>query len=161
VTDVTGQTPGIKWTNDLVLQQRKLGGILTELSVENGLVNWAIVGIGINCCQKESDFPEEIRNIAISLGLDASLRPQLTAALIRRMYTLRQELFQPDAIMHRFRTRCITIGQEISILRGDQVLHGVAVGVESDGALTVRLSGGDLTSIASGEVSIRGMYGYV
>ena len=63
----TGFRPGIKWTNDLVSGKKKLGGILTELSANaQGEVDWVIVGIGINCTQKEDDFHPEIRNIATS-----------------------------------------------------------------------------------------------
>ena len=59
-----GFRPGIKWTNDIVYEKRKLGGILTELRLSpKGLVDYAIVGIGINCCQKPQDFPPEIRDV--------------------------------------------------------------------------------------------------
>ena len=64
VEKTTGLRPGIKWTNDLVWQKRKLGGILTELGFENGLVSYAVVGIGINCTQTEEDFPQ---HCAVSL----------------------------------------------------------------------------------------------
>ena len=63
--------------------------------------------------------------------------------------------------MAAFTSRCVTIGQEISILRGEQAQHGTALSVDPDGALLVRLEDGSETKIASGEVSIRGMYGYV
>ena len=60
-----GFRPGIKWTNDLVFGKRKLGGILTEIGFNTqGNVDWAIIGVGINCCQEEADFPEDIREIA-------------------------------------------------------------------------------------------------
>ena len=162
IANVTNQMPGIKWTNDLVLKKKKLGGILTELSVDpfTRKVEWAVVGIGINCCQ--TDFPEEIKQIAISLGLSPSGRIQLTAALIRSLYSMRQYLFTvKDGIMEDFRHRCITIGQEISLLRGDDVRHGTALNVADDGSLTVRFRDGQVENVASGEVSIRGMYGYL
>ena len=63
--------------------------------------------------------------------------------------------------MEQFRARCVTIGQEISILRGDQVSHGTALSVDDEGGLHVRLTDGSLTTVTSGEVSIRGMYGYL
>lgn len=156
--------PGIKWTNDLVLNRKKLGGILTELSVNSitGIVDWAVVGIGINCCQKDGDFPPEIRDIAISLGLPSQVRPKLAAILIQSLYTMRMDLFAKKAqIMDAFRARCITIGQEISILRGDEARHGKAIGIDADGGLQVRYPDGSTATITSGEVSIRGMYGYV
>lgn len=162
VSDVTDRVPGIKWTNDLILARRKLGGILTELSVDpqTRKVEWAIIGIGINCCQ--SDFPEEIKHIAISLGLSPSGRTQLTAALIRSLHSMRRDLFtEKKGIMEDFRHRCITIGQEISVLRGEDVRHGKAVDVDNDGSLVVTFSDGHQETVTSGEVSIRGMYGYI
>jgi BirA family biotin operon repressor/biotin-[acetyl-CoA-carboxylase] ligase len=155
---------GIKWTNDLVLGKRKLGGILTELSVnpKTRKVDWAVVGIGINCCQKPEDFPEEIRDIAISLGISPSLRPQLAAELIRKLCSMRLFLFTAkEGIMEDFRHRCVTIGSEISVLRGDEVRHGTALGVDENGGLLVAFSDGGRGTVTSGEVSIRGMYGYL
>lgn len=156
--------PEIKWTNDLILERKKLGGILTELSVDSstGLVNWAIIGIGINCCQKDAEFPPEIRDIAISLGLPAHARPWLAAALIQALYTMRRDLFAKKAqIMDGFRAGCVTIGQEISIVRGEDTRHAIAIGVDDNGGLRVRYPDGTFATITSGEVSIRGMYGYV
>ena len=70
VEKAAGFRPGIKWTNDLVHGKHKLGGILTELGLSaRGGVDYAIIGIGINCCQQEADFPEDIRDIAGSLTL--------------------------------------------------------------------------------------------
>ncbi len=164
IAEVTGQMPSIKWTNDLVLDKRKLGGILTELSVNpvTGTVDWAVVGIGINCCQKPEDFPEEIRHIAISLGISPSHRSQLMAALIRALQRMRLHLFaEKQGFMEDFRHRCVTIGSEVSILRGDEVRHAKAVGVDEDGGLQVVFSDGTTGTVTSGEVSIRGMYGYL
>ncbi len=155
---------GIKWTNDLVLGKRKLGGILTELSVspQTRKVDWAIVGIGINCCQRESDFPSEIADMAISLGLLPEDRPKLAAALMDELYSMRQNLFaKRSALMDLFRNRCVTIGSDISILRGDSVAHATALRVDDDGGLLVQYSDGTTDTVTSGEVSIRGMYGYV
>ena len=164
VEETTGQAPKIKWTNDLVLGKQKLGGILAELSVQagTGLVDWAIVGIGINCCQRAADFPPEIQDIACSLQIDTHQRAPLAAALIRQLWVMRQELWtHKDAILADFTQRCMTIGQQISLVQGDTVRHGTAIGIEPDGALLVRFPDGTEEPIASGEVSVRGMYGYV
>lgn len=166
VFSACGITPGIKWTNDLVLGSRKLGGILTELSIDpaTALVSYAIIGIGINCAQKAEDFPPEIQNIATSLhlsGRDTEIEV-LAAALIDRLYQMQQRLFsEKEQIMERFSRRCVTIGRNISILQGDQVRHGKALDIDADGALVVELDSGAVEHIACGEVSIRGMYGYL
>ena len=159
-----GDAAGIKWTNDLVIGKRKLGGILTELSVDPNTrkVEWAVIGIGINCCQKPDDFPPEIRDIACSLSMKREEIPQLAAKLIDQLSAMNQALFsQKAAIMAQFCSRCVTIGQEISLLRGDDVRHGTALNVADDGSLTVRFRDGKVENVASGEVSIRGMYGYL
>lgn len=164
VETATGVCPGIKWTNDLVLGKRKLGGILTEISVNptSSKVDWAVVGIGINCCQQAWDFPLEIRNIACSLGMDWQATPVLFAALIQRLADMRRNLLPGKAeLMAEFTRRCVTIGSEVSILRGDDVRHAKAVGVDEDGGLQVVFFDGTAGTVTSGEVSIRGMYGYL
>ena len=156
-------TTHIKWTNDLIRDRKKLGGILTELCVDsNNLVDWAVVGIGINCCQRRYQFPKELRNMACSLGMNRQEIPGLIAALICSLYHMRQGLFtEKEAMMESFCQRCITIGQDISIVKPDQVRHGKAIGVNGDGGLLVEFPDGHTESITSGEVSIRGMYGYL
>lgn len=164
IVNIGCQMPSIKWTNDLVLCRRKLGGILTELSVDPSTrkVEWAIIGIGINCCQEEADFPEEIRQIAISLHISPAKRLQLIAQIILTFHRMRPYmLMEKDGIMEDFRHRCITIGQDISVLRGEEVRHGKAVDVDNDGGLVVVFPDGHQETVTSGEVSIRGMYGYV
>ncbi len=164
VETATGITPMIKWTNDLILGKRKLGGILTELSVDpaTGMVAWVIIGIGINCCQNAQDFPEEIRNMACSLGLQQQDIPKMAAALVSAMSEMDETLLTgKDRILHCFKERCITIGSEISVVRGDTLKHGLAVDIDEDAGLIVRYPDGSRETVTSGEVSIRGMYGYL
>ena len=155
---------GIKWTNDLVMGKRKLGGILTELSVDpaTGNVAWVVVGIGINCCQKSWDFPDEIRHMACSLGIDWQDVPWLVADLINSIWQMDRDLLSKKAdIMSSFRKKCVTIGSQISVVRGDDIRHGTAVAVDDEGGLLVQYPGGGSEIVTSGEVSIRGMYGYL
>lgn len=155
---------GIKWTNDLVIGRRKLGGILTELSVDpvTQKVAWVIVGIGINCCQRSWDFPEDIRHMACSLGMDWQDVPCLAADLINSLYQMDRDLIiKKEEIMYDFADKCVTIGSEISVVRGDNIRHGKAVGLDSEGGLKVEYPDGTAETVTSGEVSIRGMYGYL
>lgn len=164
VRSIGADNIGIKWTNDLVIGKRKLGGILTELSIDphTGNVAWAVIGIGINCCQKPEQFPAEIKDIACSLGIECQDVPSLAAKLIDALYQMDQELLTKKAeILDAFRDLCVTLGQEISILQGDRLRHGKALDIDADGGLIVQNDDGKIEIVASGEVSIRGMYGYL
>ena len=161
-----GLRPSVKWTNDLVHGRRKLGGILTELGFgTDGKVSWCILGIGINCTQAEEDFPPELRDMATSLSTVTGdpVSPALLAArMLERLHGLSHTLLpERETILERYRKDCITLGQQISLVRGDTVRHGTALTVTENGALTVLFPDGHLEDIDSGEVSVRGMYGYV
>ena len=162
-----GIRPGIKWTNDLVWGKRKLAGILTELGMsQTGTVSHTVIGIGINCCQKESDFPPEIREMAGSLhsitGKEID-RAKVAAALLDALYRMDQQLLADrNGIMDRYRSLCITLGQEISLRKADgSVRYGKAVDIDDEGGLVVSFADGKTETVTSGEVSVRGMYGYV
>ena len=162
---VSGVRPQVKWINDLVVGTKKLGGILTELSVDAGMVDYAIIGIGINCLQKESDFPPEIADIATSLSLSSGkqIHPaHLAAAMVDALWQMDQRLFaEKSQIMAVYRANCITLGKEIQVIRGDLVRPGRACGLDEDGGLWVEYEDRSRECVSSGEVSIRGMYGYI
>ena len=156
---------GIKWINDLVIDKRKVGGILTELSLHaSGAVQYAILGIGINCCQKAGDFPEDIAPIATSLSMESGrtvCRSHLAAQLILRFEEMsRQLLSRQDSIMDEYRSRCITLGQPISIQRFNTIRYAFAKDVAQDGALIAEFPDGHTEAVNAAEVSVRGMYGY-
>ena len=159
-----GFRPGIKWTNDLVYGRKKLAGILTELGFDaQGNVAWVIVGMGINCTQQEDQFPEELRSMAGSLA-SVSGRPidraRVAAAMMDALY--RMDLTQKERILAQYRAHCVTLGKEVSLVRADgKVHHCTALDIDPQGALIVRHPDGRLETVTSGEVSIRGMYGYV
>lgn len=166
IEEGVGFRPGIKWTNDIVYGRRKLGGILTELRLNaKGLVDYAIVGIGINCCQRLQDFPPEIREMAGSLSMVTGQeidRFRVAAAELDALYDMSIRLLtEQDALISQYRKDCITIGQDISLVRGEEVRHGKALDVDDAGALVVLFPDGHTEAINSGEVSVRGMYGYV
>lgn len=162
VEDTCGFRPGIKWTNDLVYGQRKLAGILTELGLSPaGMVDWVVVGVGINCLQRGEDFDPAIRSFAGSIAMFAPCdRAKLAAAMIRAL--LGMDLTDKAAVMARYREDCVTLGREISLVRADgEPRYGRAVDIDGDGALIVEFAPGVRETVNSGEVSIRGMYGYI
>ncbi len=166
VHEATGFRPGVKWINDLVAGGRKLGGILTELSVtpDNGRVNYAIVGIGINCHQTPADFPENIRDIAISLETATGQsvdRCRLGAAMVKALWEMDKKLLtHKTSVMAAYKKSCVTLGKDVLLHRGEQTLQGTATDMDADGGLLVRLPDGSVTAVNSGEVSVRGLYGY-
>jgi BirA family biotin operon repressor/biotin-[acetyl-CoA-carboxylase] ligase len=166
VEQAVGFRPGIKWTNDLVCGKRKIGGILTELGFTNqGLIDYAIIGIGINCTQTELDFPEDIRSIAASLAMVSQTHVEtdvVAAAMIQAFQKMDSQLLSAKAqILAQYKKDCITLGQEIVLLRGDGKRYGIARDIDPDGGLVVEFQSGTLEVVSSGEVSVRGMYGYV
>ena len=165
VKDAAGVDCGIKWTNDLVVGTKKLGGILTSLQIDpnTGLVSAAILGIGINCLQSKGDFPPELRDMATSLAMHTKRcdPAALAAALIRRLQQMDGQLREKKQIMASYKARCVTLGKEVSWLAGDTLHHGTALDLDENGGLVLQLSDGTTKIAAFGEVSIRGMYGYL
>lgn len=166
VEHTAGFRPGIKWTNDLVFGRRKLGGILTELGFgPDGCVEWVIIGIGINCAQSAEDFPEEIRDMAGSLAMVTGTIPDraaLAAAMLESLWRMDSILLtHREQLLQSYRQDCITLGREILLVRGDDRCYGLALDIDEAGALVVRFRDGSVNTVNSGEVSVRGMYGYL
>ncbi len=167
VEGLGGVSPRIKWPNDLVLKGRKICGILTELSLEgeSGHVEYVIVGIGVNCRQRPEDFPPELREIAGSLDMALPVtvrRPALAAALMEELDLLRREvMLRPELWLEEYRRRCLTTGSRVQVIRGDSRAEAEALAVDDRFGLTVRYDGGETETLRSGEVSVRGLYGYV
>lgn len=163
---VTGVRPQIKWPNDLVLGGRKLAGILTEMSLEgeSGHVSHVVVGIGINVHQQPEDFAGEVADIATSLDLSLDgrvCRAQLAAALLEEMDYLRREvLFAPERWLADYRAACLNIGRTVCLLRGDTRETVQALRIDEQYGLVVRHEDGTEETVRSGEVSVRGLYGY-
>ena len=158
-----GIRPQIKWINDLTLQGKKLGGILTELVFgSDGNVSAAIIGIGINC--RLAHIPEQIRGIACSLSdfTDKTDIASLAAALITALEQMSRKLLaEPSAIMEAYRRSCITLGQQVRILSPSETQTGTAQQVNDDGSLTVLLDNGQQKTVNAGEVSVRGLWDYI
>ena len=166
VERVCGVNLRIKWPNDLVLNGKKLGGILTEMALEgeSGLVAHAVVGIGINVHHLPSDFEGQVRDIATSLDMELDgrvCRGKLAAALLEELDYLRGEvLFAPEKWLETYRTACLNIGQTVQLIRGETRECVEAVAVDGQFGLVVRHENGELETVRSGEVSVRGLYGY-
>ena len=163
-----GVRPQIKWTNDLVLNGKKLSGTLTELSLEgeSGALQYAVIGIGVNCNNASEDFPPELRDVATSLYLETGKRVQraaLAAALIEELDKLYAALQSGDTASYlmAYRRDCLTLGREVQLLWQDVKEKVTALDVDDQFGLVVRRADGTVETIRTGEVSVRGLYGYV
>lgn len=167
VVQCTGVRPQIKWTNDLILEKRKVGGILTELSVNSrtGLVDWAIIGIGINCLHENGDFPPELRDMATSLRLSTGVPVdphKLAMHTVAAVHNINRRLLsEKEAILAVYRHDCMTLNQPVVLHRADQVRYGTALDIDGQGGLIVAFDDGQTDAVQSGEISVRGLYGYV
>ena len=158
-----GLRPGIKWINDLTLQGKKLGGILTELSFStDGRVSSAVIGIGINV--KKESFPRELQPIACSLA-DFAPQPELSALAAELMLSLEEMsrclLSDRAGLMDRYRKDCITTGRQVRIIGADSIRAGLAEAIQDDGSLQVLFDDGQRKTVNSGEVSVRGLWDYI
>lgn len=165
IREETGLSPLIKWPNDLVLNGKKICGILTEMSTELMEIQYVITGIGINVNQKE--FPPEIRDTATSLSLEAgrSFRRSSLIAAILRVFEKDYEAFLKTGdlslLLEEYNACLVNRGKEVCILDPSGEYRAVAEGIDENGSLLVTLPDGTRREIISGEVSVRGIYGYV
>lgn len=153
---VTGLRVSLKWPNDLLVDGRKVGGILCEGALAVDGTGFVIAGIGVNVAQRAEDWPDEIRRRATSLELAARrpvVRAELAGAVVRALVTLGPRVADPlDA-------RALAALADRDALRGrrvrvDGVPRGTAVGVEPDGSLRVRADDGALAAIRTGTVRV-------
>jgi len=162
VERVCGLRPGLKWPNDPVLGGRKLCGILTELTGEGALV----LGIGVNVAQRAEDFTPDVAAMATSLERELGRpvsRAALAAALIRELDRMYADLRAGDltAYLSAYRRDCVNLGRQVQLIGPAGRETVTAVGIDDDFGLTVRNGAGETWTVRSGEVSVRGLYGYI
>ena len=155
----TNITPEIKWPNDLLIDGKKVAGILTELQAELDLVHYVIIGIGIDVQQSLSDFPAELRKSAISLKMALGRpvdRPSLATAILRELDRDYARILdrQFKELAEEWEARCSTLGQHVSIEVGARTLRGRAEALDPNGALLLRTDHGRLEPVTGGDVLI-------
>jgi len=154
---VTGLKLQLKWPNDVLINSRKVCGILIENSVRRGRVDYAIIGIGINVNLRLADFPE-VSPVATSLG-DELGREVSRLDLIRRLLVEVERLYlalpSGEFIYQQWRDRLVTLGRRVQVRWGKTVYQGIAESVARDGSLLLRRTDGSLTKIVAGDVTLR------
>lgn len=174
----TGIKAGIKWPNDIILEGKKICGILTEMNTEMDKVNFLVVGIGLNVNHEAKDFPDGIKDIATSMRYYADTNKLQVNELVKEGFFNRSEiiksiLFELERIYSKIENGCleeiievwksnsVTLGREVCMtLRNVQYL-GIAKDISEGGKLVVQCTDGVCREVTSGEVSIRGVLGYV
>ena len=155
-----GPLPRIKWVNDLILNGKKLGGVLTEFSV-----GALILGIGLNVLHRAENFPPALAPTASSLLLEGKSpisRAALARCLTEEILLLSEHILsRKEDYLRQYKAICLTIGQDILLRRGEEETPAHCTGLDGNGALLVRYADGSEGVISSGDVSVRGLYGYV
>lgn len=150
IEKVTGKTAQVKWVNDILLDGKKVCGILTEGAFADGKLEYMIVGIGVNTTT--ADFPDEIKNIAGSVGCD---KDKLLFPLLDCFSDEFDNLESGD-FLDFYRERCVTLGKNIKIISpGKEPVEAFAQGIDDDAALLVKYPDGTIGKVSSGEVSVR------
>ena len=146
VAETAGPAAAIKWPNDVLVDGRKVAGILAEGRPQEG---WAVLGVGLNVAVRLDDLPPELRDTAATLGLEPT---DVEAVLERLLGALERALdLDDDALLDAWRARDALRGREIAWAAG----HGRAAGVDGDGRLVVELPDGGRTALEAGEVHLR------
>ncbi len=162
IEDVTGLSPQIKWPNDIVLEGKKVSGILAEMRTDAERMVHVVIGIGVNVNQTK--FSKELNEIATSLKLITGKewdKNYLVAAICNRIAEYEEMLRNNCFPMEEYRKRCVTLGCEVRVIRVDSEYSAKALTVTEDGGLVVLLPDGTQKKVTSGEVSVRGLFGYV
>lgn len=168
--ETTGLDVKIKWPNDIVLNGKKICGILTEMSSEVDYINYVAVGMGINV--NTQSFPEEVKEVATSLFMESGrsyTRSVIIAAIMRYMEEYYGQFLKTKDVsemQEEYNRHLVNRNQQVTVLVGEvgrqRVLYrGIAEGINKTGALLVRTEDGTVQEVVAGEVSVRGVYGYV
>lgn len=158
IEKVTGLKPAIKWPNDVLINGRKVSGILSEANLSGDSVSYAIVGIALNVNLDVTAIPE-IAETATSLRMELGRkvsRQKVLVALLNEFDSLYAALRRGEPIHLQWRQRLETLGRKVTVRCGDEVQQGYAESVDEEGNLLLRHDDGSLSTIAAGDVTLRG-----
>ena len=154
----------IKWPNDVVVSHKKICGILTEMGVRDGKIDYAVIGVGINVNIRE--FPEEMADKATSLYLesgrefDRSQIPGLVMEAFEEYYEKFAATCDLSGLKEEYESILANYNQPVRVL-AKEPYEGVARGITDGGELLVEKTDGTIVTVSAGEVSVRGLYSYV
>lgn len=165
ITEVSGLQAEIKWPNDIVVNGKKVVGILTELAMETDYIQYLVCGVGINVNQAE--IPESIRNTATSLYLEGGKKVN-RAGLIQKVMERFEENYEifcrsgdMSGLLNAYNERLVNKEACVRVLDPLGEYEGISHGINEKGELLVEKEDGQVENVFAGEVSVRGIYGYV
>lgn len=156
---------GIKWPNDLVISGKKLCGILTEMELSGREIGHVVIGVGINANIVE--FPEELQKTATSLRMESGQEVDRKRLIeeISKEFELDYETFVKmddlSFLQEEYNQMLVNCGREVRVLEPGNEYTAVALGINDGGELLVGKADGSEEAVFAGEVSVRGIYGYV
>jgi BirA family biotin operon repressor/biotin-[acetyl-CoA-carboxylase] ligase len=156
IEEKIGLKPTFKWPNDLLFNEKKFCGILSEVEFIERKVNFIILGIGINIDQKLSDFDSALKNSATSLRLESKIKIDRVALLaeilnvFERYYYFANE-YGFETITTLWKKRCPRLGQQIEIIQDIHTLTGLFEDLDEDGCLLLRKKEGNLIKVVAGD----------
>lgn len=160
VEEISGRQAGIKWVNDVFMDGKKVCGILTEAAfdMESGALEYAVAGIGVNVCDPESGFPDEIKDIAASVfgaqAPPADARNQIAAGILR-YFTEYYKNLPAHTFFDDYVSRSVVVGQDIFVLGKGEPRPAKALAIDSNCNLRVRYGDGSEEVLSSGEISVK------
>lgn len=160
-----GLDAGIKWPNDVVIAGKKVCGILTEMSAEPDFIHYVVIGTGVNVNQET--FPEEIAGTATSLRIEKGeriKRAELLAAVMEhfeRAYETFRTSWDLSGLAAEYESLLLNKDRPVRVLDPKGAFEGTARGINEKGELLVERQDGSVERVYAGEVSVRGVYGYV
>lgn len=148
----------IKWPNDILINEKKVCGILTEMSAELDIINWVVVGIGVNVNIKQQEFPEDIRERTTSLKEVLGkkvLRVKLVQFFLQEYEKYYESLKRREfsSILKDCKLYSHTLGKKIRVDMGERIITGEAVDINEEGALILKKEDGELAEIISGTIT--------
>ncbi len=168
ITEATGLKAGIKWPNDVVVNKKKVCGILTELDAEMDYIRHVVIGVGINVNNAApEEFPEEIRQTATSLRIESGTgfsRAELLRHVLERFeenYDTFVTTLDLRLLIEAYSQYLLNLNAEVNVLDPKGSYTGIARGISTTGELLVEKENGEMKTVYAGEVSVRGLYGYI
>lgn len=148
----------IKWPNDILINEKKVCGILTEMSAELDIINWVVVGIGINVNIEHREFPEDIQENTISLKETSGkeiLRVKLAQTFLQEFEKYYEILKRREfsSILKEWKLYSHTLGKKIRVDIGERIITGEAVDINEEGSLILKKEDGELLEIISGTIT--------